>query len=506
MQYEAQWTTLGEALAAAAGYSDSVGPETTRVAAGGVDDPFTDLSFEIDPLGSGGNVAKQDTYVLDRAHLRLDAFVPFMDLGDGSPGTPNGKFDEGSDIRRGLGIPMALAIFDMAQAGSETGFVAKGGIDRPVMGTINANTADAEVLRLSPALAMDIFESSEANVIEFDRLWWPETLRQTTPNAVAYRLNSFETRELDDGDPIRVLSADVGSTIVDYREAARTTRFEIPSGIFGGSTTATEVADATLGYVDPGNEDRGLRIDRNLSSGMSGIRSQPGIGSMGELFAARNVIRDSTDPENPALFNPHLDNQHHMDGFARDNRTSGVGFIDRRAPQNNANYGRGMHEPREPLDFVRNGGLSMEVVSFGEPLTGDLIGASYASRLLTDPSLQTTHLEDVFPGYLDSAGDPLNSLLPIMPDQIPDDYDEQLIQLNAVLNSMSVGSDYYAVWFVLHGYQESDTLNLGAQDPLTPSFKARYLMIVDRSNVTSKGDQPRVLAFVQLPVSLPPAP
>ena len=34
MQYEAQWTTLGEALAAAAGYSDSVGPETTRVGAG----------------------------------------------------------------------------------------------------------------------------------------------------------------------------------------------------------------------------------------------------------------------------------------------------------------------------------------------------------------------------------------------------------------------------------------------------------------------------------------
>ena len=97
-------------------------------------------------------------------------------------------------------------------------------------------------------------------------------------------------------------------------------------------------------------------------------------------------------------------------------------------------------------------------------------------------------------------------LLPIMPDQIPDDYDEQLIQLNAVLNSMSVGSDYYAVWFVLHGYQESDTLNLGVQDPLTPSFKGRYLMILDRSNVTSKGDQPRVLAFVQVPESLPPAP
>jgi hypothetical protein len=505
-QYEAQWTTLGEVLAAAAGYSDAVGPKTSRVGLGGVDDPFTDLSFELDPGATGSNIAKQDDYVLDRAHLRLDAFVPYLDM-DAAAGMAS-VFNEDVDIRRGLGIPMALAIFDMAQAGSETGFVAKGGINRPVMGTLNANTADAEVLRLSPALAMDVFDSTAAGVDPFDRLWWPETLRQTNANDTAYRMNAFETRRLTgSGAPIRVRSADVGSTIVDYREAARTSRLENPSGLAGGSVASTEVTDTTLAYVDPTEEERGLRINRSASSGIDSIRSQPGIGSMGELFAARNVISVPSDPENPALNNPHLNNQHHMDGFARDNRTSGVGFIDRRAPQINTNYGRGMYDPKEPIDFVRNGVLSMEVASFGESLTGDLVSATYASRLLTDPTLEAIHLQDYFPGYIDtSTGVPLNSMLPIMPDQVPDDYDEQLVQLNAVLNSMSVGSDYYAVWFVLHGYRESDTQNLGAQDPLTPSFKGRYLMILDRSNVTEKGDQPRVLAFVQLPESLPPAP
>ena len=76
----------------------------------------------------------------------------------------------------------------------------------------------------------------------------------------------------------------------------------------------------------------------------------------------------------------------------------------------------------------------------------------------------------------------------------------QLVQLNAVLNSMTVRSDYYAVWFVVQGFKESDTQDLSDTDPLVPSFKARYLMIVDRSNVTEKGDRPHVLAFVQLPM------
>lgn len=515
LQYEAQWTTLGEALAAAAGYANAVGPQTTRAIAGNVDDPFADLSFD---NSSGFPQPKQDNYVLDRAHLRLDAFVPYLDM-DAAAGSPS-VFDETVDVRRGLGIPMALAIFDMAQAGSETGFMAKGGIDRPVMGTINTNTAEAEVLRLSPALAMDVFESNSAGVSAFDRLWWPETLRQTSVNDVSYQINAFETRRLRNfSDPslgsADVLYADVGSTIVDYRDAVRTSRFALPSGLVGGSANSTEVTDTVVDYRDSNAEELGLLIDRSESSGITGIRNHPGIGSMGELFAARNVISDPMDPYDPTLNNPHLDNQHHMDGFARDDRTSGVGFIDRRGTaDNNDNYGRGMLNPQEALDFTRNNALSMEVASFGEPLTGDLFSASLATRLLPEsqtglPTIRDTYVNPTFPGWVNpspGSGPTDSGLLPIMPDQIPDDYDEQLVQLNAVLNSMSVGSDYYAVWFVLHGYQESDTLNLGEQDPLTPSFRGRYLMILDRSNVTEKGDQPRVLAFVQLPDTLPPAP
>ncbi|RNC81716.1 MAG: hypothetical protein ED559_08000 [Phycisphaera sp.] len=488
-QYEAQWTTIGEVLAAAHGYSDSVGPSTSRSISGGLDDPFRDLSFWLDPT-LGVRAPNQEGYVLDRGHLRLDAFASYIDLGDGSTDTPNGEFDVETDVRRGLGIPMVLELFDMAQAGSELGFAAMGSIDRPVMGTVNTNTADPQILRLSPVLSKDVHNT--AGVTDFDRLWWPEFTRNVTENDTAYQVNAFVTRQLGTGGaPAQVYSADVGSTIADYRDAARYSRHNPGDlGGFGTPLAMEEVADTVVDYVDPNEEELGLLIDRTVNSGMEIIRTEPGIGSMGELLGARNV-----DPNN-------VDNQHHMDGFARDNRTDGVAFIDRRAPNNNDNYGRGMAEPRDPQDFVRNNTLSMDIASFGGHLHGDLIGASYARRLL-DGTLQPADLEQVFPGYLDSSGAPLNSLLPLMPDQVPDDYGEQLTQLNAVLNSMSVGSDYYAVWYLVHGYKEGDTLGLSEQDPLTPSFKARYLMIVDRSNVTEKGDRPKVLAFVQVPTELP---
>lgn len=85
-------------------------------------------------------------------------------------------------------------------------------------------------------------------------------------------------------------------------------------------------------------------------------------------------------------------------------------------------------------------------------------------------------------------------------DQIIDEHDEQLALLNGVLSSVSTRSDFFAVWFVIHGYQRSDVENLSPNDPLVPSVARRYLMIVDRSNVVRLGDRPRVLVLRELPM------
>jgi hypothetical protein len=85
-------------------------------------------------------------------------------------------------------------------------------------------------------------------------------------------------------------------------------------------------------------------------------------------------------------------------------------------------------------------------------------------------------------------------------DQVVDDYNEKLAVANALLGSITVRSDVFCVYFVVHGYQASDVQNLSANDPLVPSLARRYMMIVDRSNVARKGDKPRILLFNEVPM------
>ncbi|MBX3363807.1 MAG: hypothetical protein KF866_03495 [Phycisphaeraceae bacterium] len=85
-------------------------------------------------------------------------------------------------------------------------------------------------------------------------------------------------------------------------------------------------------------------------------------------------------------------------------------------------------------------------------------------------------------------------------DGIGDDYAQQLAIVNALMNTTSVRSDYFAVWFVMHGYRRSDVENLESNDPLIPSIARRFLMVLDRSNVISPGDSPRIVLFKEVPM------
>jgi hypothetical protein len=85
-------------------------------------------------------------------------------------------------------------------------------------------------------------------------------------------------------------------------------------------------------------------------------------------------------------------------------------------------------------------------------------------------------------------------------DKVKDDWDEKLQIAAAAMGSATVRSDMFAVWFVVHGYQKSDTEGLKPEDVLTPSVAKRYLMVLDRSNVTRKGEKPRVVLFTEVPL------
>ncbi len=87
--------------------------------------------------------------------------------------------------------------------------------------------------------------------------------------------------------------------------------------------------------------------------------------------------------------------------------------------------------------------------------------------------------------------------------QIRDDYAEKLAVAGSIAGTASVRSDTFACWMVIHGYQRSDceglSNTLNQADPLSPTIAKRYLMIVDRSNVTRLGDKPRILMMQEVP-------
>jgi hypothetical protein len=86
--------------------------------------------------------------------------------------------------------------------------------------------------------------------------------------------------------------------------------------------------------------------------------------------------------------------------------------------------------------------------------------------------------------------------------ELVDEFAEKLAVLSAASNVTTTRSDYFACWFVLHGYREGDCINLSNAkgDPLVPTIARRYLMVIDRSNVTRRGEKPRVLVFTELPL------
>ena len=72
---------------------------------------------------------------------------------------------------------------------------------------------------------------------------------------------------------------------------------------------------------------------------------------------------------------------------------------------------------------------------------------------------------------------------------------------NAVLNSITVRSDVFCVWFVVQGYQASDVEGLGPDDPMVPTVRRRYVMVVDRSSVATRGEKPRILMLEEVPMN-----
>ncbi len=108
--------------------------------------------------------------------------------------------------------------------------------------------------------------------------------------------------------------------------------------------------------------------------------------------------------------------------------------------------------------------------------------------------------DNIVEQILDTTDPAKPKVTDIKPLQFGHTYQDKLKILSGLLGSISVRSDMYAVWFIARGYQRSDCEGLPDLQPMVPSVERRFLMIIDRSNVTKVGQKPRVVAFVEVPL------
>jgi hypothetical protein len=447
--------------------------------------------------------------VLDRGRLPLNRFVAFNDdRGDlAVPVVPGATSAVRQDL--GGGIPLGAAVLDKFRTRSE------GSATSPVLGTINVNTATHAALKMLP-----MFTSADVNrdqtVPAALHSWMTHGLSGTMNSGNDFyaptgtgtpqqdgAMNTLGIRRAEQNDQIDPRSFlrgrpdtvwDVASTLIAYRD--KNSVLTMPS--FDGNNRY--VADFAEGNL--GNTPNTTRFDdsaRQDMTGIVGLREGRGLRSLGELMALRIKPLTAATIRNPfTLANSTVERgvdlpaeaQISIDRFVRDNQPADYAF--QRRGLDTGSW-RSLESGSDRLYRVPLALTSMPALE-----TLDFTGQ-------TIPRPQGVAAGSVqLPGT--NVVDPA-TFANLQTDTSVDSYEQGLLIANAALNSVNVRSDIFCAYFVIHGYQQSDVEGLSRdsgdptyEQPMVPTLKRRYMVVIDRSNVTRAGQKPRILMFQELPM------
>jgi hypothetical protein len=440
-----RWTTMGEALAQALDFDEGREKSGTNIP---------------NPYYRVGRLFKQGPTdsiwpKLHRGCLVLDDYTPYenrvtpADIKYDAPDPTN--FKTSADRIRGLGVPVALNIFsnfrtmgryridDVQATGLELTREPMGDLTRVVPGQININTAPLSVLRLLPLLSPNqgLDPLDNGGTAE----WWGK---------------GSSTNDLDGNWGVTTRNSDIAARMLAYRDKLwyQPTRPDLSASIrimnYGNDLGGAK--QYAIDGVGSGNgRFRTLNPTANFTRELV-VREQPGFRSLGEVMMVterdRTLVDSNQKPDPDSI------------DFTGWDTTDGNGL--------NATNARGA------------AGKKLTFTSKSENITVNAInsGRMYAKKGDTASPLE----RELVSGVRNST-------------------DERLTAFNAIANSISVSSDYYACWFVLHGYKRTDVEGLKDGDPMVPSIARRYLMIIDRSNVQSQTDRPRIVVFKELPLT-----
>ncbi len=444
---DAEWLTLSEMVAIALGYDVPTGHNPSynqnddAEAALAIDDPYVGLVNDWSDVDGDGtlNGPNDWRYVLPNLQLAIDDYVSFFDDGDGRY-TPV-ALGTPDDVRAGSGIPMALDVLGRARMHTPRRPLNNPGnhtLTRVVPGTININTAPASTLRLLAGLSPS-FQS-------FEEITGPNTFTQRREWwAAQYASGGSSSSSIPDLTDVS-RSPDVAASIVAYRDRLKPAWRRASHPDMHGTTADNTSVEfrfdplPTNGFF--GYTDFAELASKNYTQDVtrSAVTGLPGLRETPGFRSTGELLAVTLAAENPPI-------------------------VTGAAPTPNTNFDAYRHNSIQAIGLD---GDEADVYSVGSSET-----ASFES--------------DVY----DNGSEP---------DALKDDLGEKLALANNVLGNITVSSDVYAVWYVVHGYRESDVADLRPGDPLVPSYARRYVMVVDRSNVTSEGDAPRIVYLREVPM------
>jgi hypothetical protein len=446
-----------------------VGSSTTSPTALGREEKLDDYHPQAD-RGFPGDIMEDVGSALDRGRLKLDAFVPYLDTISPPTSTPNATFENG-DEARGLGIPMALTVFEQFRTLRREGLgdaganpppapyrVARprraqglallpagldgpaGSIIRATPGLVNLNTASLPVLRTLPLLSPSDVAAGSQGLTE-----WP--LRGTS---------EYPTQFGEMPDVAATLLAYRDLTPVRLRSNAAQSVWQGPRGRFADFAPTQDWSN---------NDNRRVNVllsatdARERTAGVAGLLDQPGLRSIGEAGLARMIRDNSTSTARNYVFERNANNIDHLGNLAEPREANEFNAADQGQNEDTFRFPRENDEAR----FDRDPGSS---------------SALFRTNTTNRDSMPRRAATLTRGSYID-----------------------KLDTLAALSNVTSVRSDVFAAWFVVQGYQREDVDRIRSPlDPLVPSLKKRYLMIFDRSNVTQAGQRPRVILFREVPM------
>ncbi|USN98422.1 MAG: hypothetical protein H6810_09615 [Phycisphaeraceae bacterium] len=549
------WTTVAEALSAALGleppafYNKDPGDpgysllcelcekKGTQQSAAAYDpptgtppDPTTQLTVS--------TPKNEVEYVLDRGRLDISEYTPFYNQSLFAEGV-SVRFIAGEpgvgDRRVGLSVPPAQRLLSMARA------ITRGGdpLTTPIVGTININTAPDAVLRTIPGFSTSLQIADDW--IDYDKYDGPEGvmslnggpgMMEWAPGRVAGMTfgSAFTyppTRPLPFGigDPFafgkpKQSRADIAPALGAFRDRsgaafAPTTdpnvsgfggvppvgsRNPSPNAVFDfnpfhnviqyafGITVGTPaMPDVRALYA----QNYAVDMSRSAINGEFGSSERPGLSGIGSLLGVSIYKRDPLSlVGGPPIANP----RPVMGGGGTNNWGNSVRY--QAIQGTSTRYGWDKTPPDPTGEDLAMAAKDQDLNGNADP-NGD---GTEISLNFNDPNKNDNFSYTLGRGLFLNDNPDKTDRKRVLEDEVANDFLEELAIFDGAANTIDTRSDFFAAWFIIRGYRESDVEGLDAAQPMTPTYQKRFLMVLDRSNVTEAGQMPRILLFREVPL------